>query len=333
MGIPAKPVFCGNSVFTARLPGPERLMRKTSLGRRLLNARGLLFLLLIPFVYVVIFNYIPMYGIVMAFKDFSPRRGILGSAWVGFYHFQRLFTSPNFFQILRNTLLVGLYGLVTGFPFPIILAIFVNHCFLYRFKKAVQTITFAPHFLSAVILVGLMSQILGMQSGGVNLVLTRLGMEPVNFLGSAMLYPHLNVWSGVWQHTGHGAIIYISALAAVDPTYHEAAMIDGANMWQRVYHIDLPTIKPIVVIMLILAMGSILTRLSFEKAYLLQNPLNVSTSEIISTYVYKVGLGVGGQRADYSFGTAIGLFQNVVGVILTLTVNKIANIISGEGMF
>jgi ABC-type polysaccharide transport system permease subunit len=308
-------------------------MKKTSIGRKLLNSRGLLFLLLIPFVYVVIFNYIPMYGIIMAFKDYSPRRGIFGSEWVGIYHFKRLFTSPNFFQLLRNTVLVGLYGLVTGFPFPIILAIFVNHCLLHRFKKVVQTITFAPHFLSSVILVGLISQLLGMQSGGVNLMLTHLGIGPINFLGSAAIYPHLNVWSGVWQHTGYGAIVYISALAAVDPTYHEAAMIDGANMWQRVYHIDLSTIKPIVVIMLILAMGSILTRLSFEKAYLLQNPLNVSTSEIISTYVYKVGLGAGGGRADYSFGTAIGLFQNVVGVILTLTVNKIANMISGEGMF
>jgi len=308
-------------------------MNKISLGRRIINARGLLFLLCIPFVYVVIFNYIPMYGVIMAFKDFSPRRGILGSDWVGLYNFNRFFSSPNFLIILRNTVLVGLYGLITGFPFPIILAIFVNHCLLFRFTKVVQSITFAPYFFSAVILVGLIAQILGTSAGGVNLLLRSLGLEPINFLGSASIYPHLNVWSGVWQHTGHGAIIYISALAAVDPTYHEAAMIDGANMWQRVFHIDLATIRPIVVIMLILAMGSIMTRLSFEKAYLLQNPLNISTSEIISTYVYKVGLGIGGNRADYSFGTAIGLFQNVVGVILTLTVNKIANMISGEGLF
>ena len=308
-------------------------MNKTSLGRRIINARGLFLLLLIPFAYVVIFNYIPMYGVIMAFKDFSPRRGIFASDWVGLYNFQRFFSSPNFWIILRNTVLVGFYGLITGFPFPIILAIFINHCFLYRFKKAVQSITFAPYFFSAVILVGLISQILGTSAGGVNLLLRTLGLQPINFLGSAAMYPHLNVWSGVWQHTGHGAIIYISALAAVDPTYHEVAMIDGANMWQRVIHIDMATIRPIVVIMLILAMGSIMTRLSFEKAYLLQNPLNISTSEIISTYVYKVGLGTAGNRADYSFGTAIGLFQNVVGVILTLTVNKIANMISGEGLF
>ena len=308
-------------------------MNKPNLGRKVINSRGLLFLLVIPFVYVLVFNYFPMYCVLMAFKDFSPRRGILGSDWVGLYNFKRFFSSPNFFLILRNTVLVGLYGLATGFPFPIILAIFINHCFLYRIRKVVQTITFAPYFFSAVVLVGLMSQILGMSSGGVNTLIRYLGMEPVNFLGSAALYPHLNVWSGVWQHTGHGAIIYISALAAVDPTYHEVAMIDGANLWQRVYHIDLATIRPIVVIMLILAIGSIMTRLSFEKAYLLQNPMNISTSEIISTYVYKVGLGIGGNRADYSFGTAIGLFQNIVGVILTLTVNQIANMLSGEGMF
>ncbi|MCL2318640.1 MAG: sugar ABC transporter permease [Treponema sp.] len=308
-------------------------MKQTSLGRRIINARGLFFLLIVPVAYVVIFNYIPMYGVIMAFKDFSPKKGIWGSDWVGLYNFSRFFTSPNFWIILRNTVVVGLYGLVTGFPFPIILAIFVNHCFLTRFKKVVQSITFAPYFFSAVILVGLITQILGTSAGGLNLLLKNFGVEPINFLGSAAIYPHLNVWSGVWQHTGYGAIIYISALAAVDPTLHEVAMIDGANLWQRVIHIDMATIRPIVVIMLILAMGNIMTRLSFEKAFLLQNPLNISWSEIISTYVYKVGLGIGGNRADYSFGTAIGLFQNVVGVILTLTVNKVANMISGEGLF
>ena len=308
-------------------------MKQTSLGRRIINARGLFFLLIVPVAYVVIFNYIPMYGVIMAFKDFSPKKGIWGSDWVGLYNFNRFFTSPNFWIILRNTVVVGLYGLVTGFPFPIILAIFVNHCFLIKFKKVVQSITFAPYFFSAVILVGLITQILGTSAGGLNLLLKTFGVEPINFLGSAAIYPHLNVWSGVWQHTGYGAIIYISALAAVDPTLHEVAMIDGANLWQRVIHIDMATIRPIVVIMLILAMGNIMTRLSFEKAFLLQNPLNISWSEIISTYVYKVGLGIGGNRADYSFGTAIGLFQNVVGVILTLTVNKVANMISGEGLF
>jgi ABC-type polysaccharide transport system permease subunit len=214
------------------------------------------------------------------------------------------------------------------------MAIFVNHCLFRRFSKLTQSVTFAPYFLSPVLLVTLITQILSLRSGGVNILLSALGLEQINFMASAKLFPHIYVWSGIWQGTGYSAIIYISALAAVDPTYHEAAVIDGANLWQRVWHIDMATIRPIIVIMLILSMGGILG-VGFEKTYLMQTSLNIDTSEIISTYVYKVGLGIGGavSRPDYSFGTAIGLFQNVIGVILTLIVNRIANWLSGEGMF
>lgn len=293
------------------------------------NHRGLYLLLAVPFIYVLIFNYTPMYGVLMAFKNFSPRLGILGSSWVGFYNFQRFFSSPNFLNILRNTLVLNIYGLVAGFPFPILMAICVNHLIFRRFKKTVQSITFAPYFLSAVIMVGLIRQVLAVDTGAINQVLKALGIEQVNFMGHAAIFPHIYVWSGIWQGTGYSAILYISALAAVDPTLHEAAIIDGATLWQRVWHIDLATIRPIVVIMLILSMGHMLST-GFEKIYLLQTPLNITASEVISTYVYKVGLT---GRADYSFGTAIGLFQNGVGVILTLTVNKIANKLTGEGMF
>jgi ABC-type polysaccharide transport system permease subunit len=270
----------------------------------------------------------------MAFKRFAPRQGIWGSPWVGLYNFQRFFDSPNFFVILKNTLVLSLYGLIAGFPFPIILAICVNHSLFRRFTKVTQSITFAPYFLSSVLLVTLITQVLGMRTGGVNLILSTLGFQEFNFMGSPGFFPHVYVWSGIWQGTGYSAIIYISALAAVDPTQHEAAVIDGANLWQRVWHIDLSSIRPIIVIMLILSMGGVLSG-NFEKTYLMQTPLNISASEIIPTYVYKVGLGVGGtvSRPDYSFGTAIGLFQNLVGVVLTLLVNKIANWISGEGMF
>jgi ABC-type polysaccharide transport system permease subunit len=270
----------------------------------------------------------------MAFKRFQPRLGVWGSPWVGLYNFGRFFTSPNCIAIIRNTLVLSVYGLIAGFPFPLILAICVNHSLHKRFKKVVQTITFAPYFLSAVLLVGLVTQVLGMRTGGFNIFLSALGLPEINFMGSPNFFPHVYVWSGIWQATGYGAIIYISALAAVDPTYHEAAMIDGANYWQRVWHIDLTTIRPIIVIMIILSMGGILAG-NFEKVYLMQTPLNTAVSEIIPTYVYKMGLGVGvgTSRPDYSFGTAIGLFQNVVGVILTLTVNKITTLISGEGMF
>jgi multiple sugar transport system permease protein/putative aldouronate transport system permease protein len=308
-----------------------------SLAGRMWNARSLYLLFLIPFVYIIIFNYAPMYGVIMAFKRFAPSRGIWGSEWVGFYQFRRLFDSPNFWLILRNTLVLSVYNIIAGFPLPLIMAIFVNHCILRRFKKTVQTITFAPYFLSSVILVGLVTQVLAMRTGGVNLFLSALGLPEINFLGSAFWFPHVYVWSNIWKSTGYSAIIYISSLAAVDPTMHEAAVIDGANLWQRVWYIDLSTIRPIIIIMLILSMGGILGG-DFERIYLLQNSLNINTSEVISTYVYKVGLGVaanagGFARPDYSFGTAIGLFQNVVGVILTLAVNRIANMVTGEGMF
>jgi multiple sugar transport system permease protein/putative aldouronate transport system permease protein len=304
--------------------------RRAGFWRRRLNVKGLYLLLFIPLVYVIIFNYVPIYGVIMAFKRFAPRLGIWGSPWAGLYNFERFFNSPNFYAILRNTLAINLYGLIAGFPFPIVLAIFVNHCLFRRFGKVTQTITFAPHFFSAVIVVGLIIQVLDMRSGGVNLLFRALGIRPVNFMGSAALFPHVYVWSGIWQGTGYSAIIYISSLASVDPTYHEAAIIDGANLWQRVWHIDLTTIRPIIVIMLILSMGGILGN-NFEKIYLMQNPLNIAASEVIATYVYKVGIT--SSMPDYSFGTAIGLFQNVVGVIMTVLVNTAANKISGEGMF
>jgi multiple sugar transport system permease protein/putative aldouronate transport system permease protein len=317
-------------------PG-QPLVHQTGILRRGWNARGLYLLSLIPVVYVIIFNYVPMYGVLMAFVRYSPSGGIFGSEWVGFYNFQRFFSSPNFLSILRNTLVLNLYGLVAGFPFPVILALCVNHFFLRRFTKTIQTLTFAPYFLSSVILVGLIIQLVGMDSGGLNILLRALGQRQINFMGSPKYFPHIYVWSGVWQGMGYSAVIYISSLAAVDPTLHEAAVIDGASLWQRVWYIDLSTIRPIIVIMLILSMGGMLAS-NFEKAFLLQTPLNISASEVISTYVYKVGLGGssatgGGGRPDYSFGTAIGLFQNVVGIILTLTVNKIANALTGEGMF
>ena len=299
--------------------------------RRRWNHRGLYLLLLIPFAYVVIFNYIPMYGILMAFKNFSPRLGILRSPWVGLYNFKRFFSSPNFINILRNTLTLNIYGLVAGFPFPIVMALCVNHFIFHKFKKTVQSITFAPYFFSAVIMVGLIRQILTLDSGAINLVLKALGINQINFMGIAGFFPHIYVWSGIWQGTGYSAILYISALAAVDPTMHEAAIIDGATLWQRAWYVDLASIRPIIVIMLILSMGHLLST-GFEKVYLLQTPLNITASEVITTYVYKVGLGAGG-RADYSFGTAIGLFQNGVGVILTITVNKIASFLTGESMF
>jgi multiple sugar transport system permease protein/putative aldouronate transport system permease protein len=271
-----------------------------------------------------------MYGVTLAFKNYQLLKGILGSPWVGLYHFRRFLTSPNFFSILRNTLVLSVYGLIAGFPFPIILAVFINHCLLRRAKKAVQLITYAPSFLSMVIIAGIIVQLLAMRTGGVNILISTLGFKQINFQASAAAFPHVYVWSGIWQGTGSAAILYIATLAAVDPNLHEAATIDGANMWQRVWHVDISSIKPIIVISLILSVGGILGS-NFEKIYLLQVPQNMETSEVIATYVYRVGML--SSRPDYSFGTAIGLFQNLVGIILTLSVNRICRILTGESMY
>lgn len=297
---------------------------------RIIRAKYLYLLLLIPVVYVIIFNYVPMYGVLMAFKKYAPSKGIWGSPYVGLYNFMRFFESPNSFTIIRNTLMLSIYSLIASFPFPIILALLINHSFSTKLKKAVQSITFAPYFLSTVIMVGLLMQVLSLRSGIVNVLISALGFQQINFVGEPALFSHLYVWSGIWQGTGYSAVIYIAALAGVDPTYHEAARIDGASIWKRMWHIDLATIRPTVVILIILSMGGILN-VGFEKVYLMQNPLNLGTSEIISTYVYKVSIQ--SSRPDFSFGTAIGLFQNIVALILTLAVNFISNKITEEGLF
>jgi multiple sugar transport system permease protein/putative aldouronate transport system permease protein len=261
------------------------------------NNLGLYVLLLIPTIYVIIFNYVPIHGIFMAFQRFMPRQGVWGSPWVGFYQFQRFFNSPLFYQILRNTLVLSVYSITAGFPFPLLLAIFVNHCIFRKFKKSVQTITFAPYFLSTVILVGLIMQVLDLRTGIINILISSLGLDRVNFMGSPELFPHVYVWANIWKSTGYSAVIYIASLAAVDPTMHEAAIIDGATLWQRIWHIDLPSIRLIIMIMLILSMGGILSS-DFERAFLLQTPLNLPASEVISTYVYKVGLGIAAESGN-----------------------------------
>ena len=278
---------------------------------QILKAKYLYLLLLIPVIYVFIFNYVPMYGVIMAFKKFTPSQGVLGSDWVGLYNFQRFFSSPQCLSIL-------------------ILAVALNYCKVTPLKKTVQSLTFMPYFLSAVLMVGLMTQVLSVRGGIVNYFVGLLGFEPIDFMGNAALFDHVYVWSGIWQGTGYSAIIYISALSSVDPTYHEAAMIDGANIWKRIWHIDLTAIRSTIIILLILNVGSIMN-IGFEKIYLMQNPLNMSVSSVISTYVYNISLKAA--QPDYSFGTAVGLFQNGVAVILTVAVNWIANKISGEGLF
>lgn len=313
----------------------QAMMRSvTGRGRKLMlvirRRWGLYFLLLIPLVYVFIFNYVPMYGVTIAFKRYSIKAGIMGSPWAGFYQFQRLFRNVKFAQILTNTLGISLYNLIAGFPVPILLAIGLTHLRSNRYRKAVQLVTYAPHFLSTVVIVGLINQLLSLHSGIVNRVIEQFGGTKINFLGTADYFRSVYVWSGVWQEAGYSAIIFISALSGVDQELHEAASIDGASMWRRVWHIDIPGILPTITIMLILRMGSLMA-VGFEKIYLMQNSTNLAISEVIETYVYKQGITA--NRPDFSYATAVGLFQNAISFLLVMSANFVSRRVSSFGLW
>lgn len=279
-----------------------------------------LYLFLLPSVLLIFcFNYLPMYGVQIAFKDFKPAKGIWGSDWVGLEHFLRFFRSYQFGSLIKNTLLLSLYGLLAGFPLPILFALLLNQMRFTKFKKLLQTVTSMPYFISTVVLVGMVSIFLSPSSGIYGAVCNILNLTSQNPMGDPGLFRHIYVWSGVWQGMGWGSIIYLSALSAVDPSLYEAATIDGANRFQKIINIDLPTIAPTCVISLILSAGGIMG-VGFEKVYLMQNSLNLSTSEVISTYVYKVGI----QSAQYSFSAAVGLFNTVINFVILVIVNQIA---------
>jgi len=287
-------------------------------------------LLLLPISYVLLFKYYPMYGAQIAFKDYVPFDGITGSDWVGTKHFVRFFHSYEFKKILKNTLVISLYSLIAGIPFPILLALSLNYIKNKMFKKSVQMVTYAPHFISVVVMAGIILELLEPRNGLINNLLRELGMESINFMAKPDYFSSIYVWSGIWQNVGFACIIYLAALSGIDPALHEAAVIDGASKFQRMRHIDLPGIVPIIMILLILDTGHILD-LGFEKVLLLQNPLNARTSEVIDTYVYKVGLA--SQAMNYSYSTAINLFKSVIGLILLVSVNQIARKTKQESLW
>lgn len=288
-----------------------------------------LYLFVLPGVVITfIFHYIPIYGIQIAFRDFSVRKGIWGSSWVGLDHFIRFFNSAYFGELLWNTLIISLYSLVAGFPIPIILALMLNSFRHKRYRKVIQTVTYAPNFISTVVMCGMILLFLSPRIGIINNLIAYLGFEPVNFMAKESLWRHIYVWSGIWQGTGWASVIYFAALSGVSPEYHEAAIVDGATKLQRIWYVDIPFIIPTATILLILNCGGILS-VGFEKAYLLQNDLNLGVSEIISTYVYKMGLVYN----DMSFSSAIGLFNSVVNSILLITVNWIARKISDNSLW
>lgn len=276
-------------------------------------------MLLLPVLYIIIFCYVPMGGIVIAFKDYSFRKGILGSDWVGLKYFKQFFGSPDIGMLLKNTLIISFYQLIVTFPAPIILALALHIIGNDRFKKFMQTVTYAPYFISTVVLVGIVLQCLHLNIGIVNSVMEFLGMDRVDFMGRVSYFRHIYVWSGVWQTTGFSAIIYIAALGNVDQSLVEASLIDGANRLQRIRIVELPALKPIITIQLIMAIGSIMG-VGFDKIYLMQNTLNLPVSEIISTYVFKRGM----KDLQYSFATAVGLFNSVVNFILLFAANKLS---------
>ncbi|MDD6682310.1 MAG: ABC transporter permease subunit [Clostridiales bacterium] len=282
-------------------------------------SRWQLLVLLAPaLIYIFIFNYIPIYGVQIAFRNYKTNKGIWGSDWVGLKHFIKFFSLPTFWTMLKNTLTITLYNLAM-FPLPVIFALMLNEVDHIKFKKTVQMLSYAPHFISTVVLCSMVTLFLHEGKGVFNAIIAALGGTRQPFMEQASAFPHIMVISGVWQELGWGAIIYFAALSGVSPELIEAAKIDGANRLQIVTHVNIPTILPTIIIMLIMRCGRLLS-LGFEKVYLLQNPLNMDASQIISTYTYEIGLR-GGQ---FSLSSAVGLFNNVVNVIALVIVNAIS---------
>lgn len=278
--------------------------------------------------YYVILQYWPMYGLQIAFKEFNPAAGFGGSQWVGFMHFERLFNSYFFGDLMINTLRTSLLTLLFGFPAPIILALLINELQNVVYKKTVQTITYAPYFISSVVMVGIVILFLSPSSGVVNHAVKLLGYEPIAFMQRPEMFTGIYVITRVWQDSGWNAVIFFAALSSVDKELYQAAYIDGANKLQRIIHINLPAIIPTIVVLLILKCGSLMD-LSYEMIYLMQNPTNLSASEVISTYVYKAGL----LNADYSFATAVGLFNSAINCVLLVTVNGIVSWLKADSLW
>ncbi len=278
-----------------------------------------LYLLLLPAVTLLLcFTYKPMYGVIIAFKDFKPALGIMGSPWVGLKYFEKFFNSYQFSITIKNTIYISLYSFAT-FPIPILFAICVNQLRANRFKRIFQTVTYMPHFISTIVIVGILMILLSPGNGLLGNIYRLFGAEAPNLLGSASMFSSLYVWSDVWQHAGWDSIIYIAALSSVNPSLYEAATVDGASRWQKIKYTDIPMLIPTAVTLLILRVGGLLG-VGFEKAFLLQNNLNISGSEVLSTYVYKIGL----LSSQYSFSAAINLFNTVINFILLILVNQIS---------
>lgn len=290
--------------------------------RRLAQDWQLHLFMLLPVIYIILFAYFPLFGVQIAFRKYSARLGLWNSPWVGMDNFIRFFESSYFDRTVRNTIVLSFYSIIASFPIPIVFALLLNSVNNLKFRKVTQTITTMPHYISVVVLVGMVLQLFNSRTGLYGNIIEKMtGAYPSDPFAEAINFRHFYVWSGVWQSFGWDSIIYVAALTAIDPALHEAAEMDGASRFKRVLHVDLPGIAPTIIIMLILKTGSVMS-IGFEKVFLLQNNLNLSTSEVISTYVYKVGLQA--DITDYSYSTAIGLFNSVINMTIITLVNFIS---------
>ena len=303
-----------------------------NLKTRVIRNRQMYLFLLLPLIYLIVFKYVPMVGAQIAFRDYNVKDGIWGSPWVGLYHFRKFLDSYQFKRVLTNTITLSLYSLIAGFPFPIIMALALNSIRNKHYRSFIENVTYMPHFISTVVMVGMILQVFSPRIG-VYSALYRLlfpGGTVPDILASATAFPHIYVWTGIWQSLGWNSIIYMASLSSVDIQVHEAAIIDGASRFRRILHVDFPAIVPTIAITLILQCGSLMN-IGFDKVFLMQNDLNLRASEVISTYVYKVGIASGGN--NFSYGASIGLFNSAVNFVLIIIVNTVSRHVSGSSLW
>lgn len=305
-----------------------KLTIRKQLFARARRMRDYYLLLVIPVIFLIIFKYIPIYGILMAFKNFRYADGILGSPWNNFEHFKTIFKDPFFFRVFRNTLIISVYRIIFGFPMPIILALLLNEVRSVAYKKTVQTLSYLPHFVSWVVLAGIFTEILSPQRGPIAKLFLLIGLKPVNWLAFAPTFRGLLVATGIWQGVGWGSIVYLAALSSINPNLYEVASIDGANRFQKAVHITVPSLVPVITIFFILSLGGILNA-GFEQIFNLYNPMVYEKADVISTYIFRAGV-IG---ARYGYTTAVGLFKTVIGVALIVTSNLIIKRFSEYGIW
>lgn len=300
------------------------VVTQRSLKKRILDNWQLYAMLLVPVALTIIYKYIPMYGIQIAFRDYKASRGFTGSEWIGLEWFQRFFSAPTFGRMIKNTVLLSLFSLLWSFPIPIILALMLNQMRFHRFKRITQTVLYAPHFISTMVICGMIRIFLSPSGGLINL----LAGTSIDFLTESSAFRTIYIASGIWQDAGWGIIVYMATLSSIDTSLYEAAKVDGASLFQRILHIDLPGLASIMVLNLIMSAGNLMN-VGFEKVWLLQTDLNKATSDVIAVYVYQQGI----ENAKYSYSTAVGLFNTVINIILLIVVNKIASRISDDTSF